>query len=83
MSFPQAAEVGVKLSAYQRTLPVPSSKDVGIIIAGWEAFEEHLYYNNQTFATVGVQKGILGGTQVRAVPIRDWKFILPQPMELS
>lgn len=61
MSFPQAAEVGLKLSAYQRALPVPSSEDVSTVTASWEAFGEHLNYNSQAFATVEVQKGIGGG----------------------
>ena len=62
MSFPQTANVGVKPSAYKKTLLVPSSKHVSTITAGWGAFEEHLYYNSQAFTAVGVQKAIFGDT---------------------
>lgn len=65
MSFPQTANVGVKLSAYERTLLVPSSKHGSIVTAGWEVFGEHLYYNNQAFTTWGVQKAIFGDTTAR------------------
>lgn len=63
MSFPQTANVGVKLPAYKRTLLVPSSKCISIVTAVWEAFGEHLYYNSQAFPTVGVQKAIFGDTR--------------------
>lgn len=82
MSFPQTANVGVKLSAYERTLLVPSSKHGSIVTAGWEVFGEHLYYNNQAFTTWGCRKQFLG-TQLQDVPMRDLKFILPHPTGLS